>query len=274
MPVTTSETGNASFIHHSLIHHPKLPQAEALISSGVLPDDALFRLSVIGVAVPDTLQTDKVSSDEDTGDFLFDAIYPPSRLFRAIFEDMIANSQDQTLMRPDTRDLLFGDRLLAVFDPNADPNSHYLHTGLDQTYYCIGDLSASVMQKRALEGKTFKNENSDGVSREEEIMCKRLSFRAWKVLAKRVMPDVFNNTESFLEWEWVDRKNSGVRLEHYQKKVAGRIAVNSVVIADSEVVRLLDEAIDTGVVDLSKNSIKTLEIMLSEEHPELYSPLI
>ncbi len=261
------------FNHEGLKYHPRLAEGQALIADSVLPKDALFRLSAIGVVVQDPLSAEVIPADEDSDDFFYDIFYPKNRLFRTIFEDMLVNAQNQSEMRPETKEVLFGEMPIAVFDKNADQNSGFLHSSLDQVFYCRNDLSLAIMQKRAHEGKTITSKDFPSkAKRREEIMCKRLSFRTWKVLAKRLLPDAFTNVERYLEWEWRDRKTSGIYLTHIQQKEAGRIAVNSVVIADSEVLRIVEEAKDTGVVGLTKKSINTLEIMLSEQHPDLYTP--
>lgn len=222
-----------------------------LIESGALPYDTFFRLTSVGQ-----------KADQEPGN---------TREFMnyGLMRDMVDHIDDPDKMRPETRELLWGELPDAVVDINSRTN-YWFYSGLDPIYYRMVDLAEVVKQRRQATGQTLPDEPYNGRlhtrTQEEWARCCGIARPIWRLIVKRFHPEWLENPGDYFYSAYIGTFATVYTIGEPRMR---RGIVNHAVISDALVKTIYEEAASIGVRGIGRVGKEDLRVLLAEEHPEL-----
>lgn len=143
--------------------------------------------------------------------------------------------------------------------------------------YSKTDMAEAIKNRRAEFGETIPYPIHDKFFyRSENSVCKGLAHAVWRSLLTRAHLEWL--ADDAVEQFWVPtltQASAGNGGTHYhidmgeEAKTMRRKLVASALFSDTLLMELLDEAKRTGIRGIGKIAVLDLEVMLSEQHPEL-----
>lgn len=236
-------------VHHYYDDSEIILRLQAHINAGLLPFDTLMRIA--------TIPSEQI--DEDSTHRY--------RLTWVLMQDIADNAETPDQMSDDSRMLLTKELPSAFVDSNAKYNEG-AYTQLDMMYYRMGHLAQVIRSRRKDEGKqTEVTPNMQEYMREEYEWhhCIGLARPLWRALVARAMPSVLENPGLYFPSSYMGLD----RIYHLGKRKVARMALSSTVLRDDAVMKLYNEAVQTGVRGVGPKGREDLRTLLSDEHPEL-----
>ena len=247
-----SQEGLLPFYLYDLDWHRLGDKVQGLVEDGTLPFDSLFRLAAVGHCERDPTVVD--------GEF-------SNRLIWNILNDIAVHDGDKDALRPDTCELLWGERPDAIVDWYTGSN-HPAYPQLDPMYYDMADLARIIYARRKEEGKTITEVPRGSwydPEEQESHRCFGLARPIWRVIVRRIHPEWMDNPADY--YAPTIRFN---QVYYASEAAQRRRIVGHAVISDTVVFSLYKEATESGIKGVGPVGREDLRTMLAEEHPELY----
>jgi len=207
-----------------------------LIEEGTVREDVLFLLASFGHQ-----QTDKETEH---------------RLSWLILKDIVTHARNPDDMRADTLALLTKEAMPdAIIDWNLRLNDH-VRKSFEHMYYSVGDL-AGVLGEH-----TFAHvDDKDEGYRRSRAVAKGL----WRAVVARHHPEwLSDHTTYFAPRISFETVYDSVSDKTMKSRIIGHAVLGDPLIYDTYL-----EAKTTGVKGIAEKGIESLQLLLSEEHPEL-----
>ena len=207
----------------------------ALIEQGVLPREVLLNLAAIG----------HYELDDETG----------KRKKWIVINDLIENISDPASMRPVTRELLHADAPDAIVDWNQGWNKE-ARASYEHMYYSVYDLVRVVYADNS-----HSTKDRDERVRRAVAVAKSL----WRTVLVRHHPEWLENPDT----HFAPRVSFGNVYDGVTKKTKCARIISHTALSDPLVYSTYHEATTTGIRGIASKGIKSLRLLLSDEHPEL-----
>lgn len=234
-------------------------EARVLMDDGRLPRDTLLRLDTVGMQV----------KDPDTGEYVRKRLL--SELIEAANTGRNLSDATAKFVYGSPPDVLVNLDNLSREELNRATVEHAVPV------YGKPDLVEAVKNRREREGTTIEHTWRDRAQKRrwsEHSVASGLAHATWRALLTRARPDWLSEKGASLFWHpQVSQSPKGRQITvelDADVPTMRRTLVASALFSDSLLTELVVEARNTGIRNLGRVGLLDLQLMLSEQHPELH----